>query len=103
VENRGRGQKWGGGGPAVRTPCDAKRVWGLTLTGRQRLDRVPADRGTRRRRCSVSGRGAPGAADAWAPVRSGRGREERGVGGAWAGLEEKGLDQARRNSDDFYF
>jgi hypothetical protein len=51
------------------------------------------------RRGSVSGRGAPGAVDTWAPTGSRRGREERGAGGAWGGLEEKGMGRARRNSD----
>jgi hypothetical protein len=51
-------------------------------------------------RCgSVSGRGAPGAADTRAPTGSRRGREERGVGGVWGGLEEKGMGRARRNND----
>jgi hypothetical protein len=62
-------------------------------------DRIPTGRGALGQRGSVSGRGTPGKADAWAPAGSGRGRKERGMGRAWAGLEEKGLGRARRNCD----
>jgi hypothetical protein len=75
------------GGPAVRMPHGAERAWALAPTA------------ARPRRGSVTRRGAPGVADAWTPVGSRRGREERGVGGAWAILEEKGLGRARRNSN----
>jgi hypothetical protein len=81
-----------GGGPAVRTPRGVERAWGLALIGGWRPDRAPADRGPPRRTRatrSVLGRRAPGAADAWAPAGSGRGREERGTGNAWANPGEE--------------
>jgi hypothetical protein len=87
AKNRGRG-----GGPVVRTPRGTERAWGLAPIGGRRPDRAPADRGPLRRTratCSVLGRRAPGAADAWAPAGSGRGREERGRGDAWANPGEE--------------
>jgi hypothetical protein len=44
AKNRGRG-----GGPVVRTPRGAERVWGLAPIGGRRPDRAPADRGPPRR------------------------------------------------------
>jgi hypothetical protein len=78
----------------VGVPHSAVWPWGLAST----VGRRPG-RGARMRRDSISGRGVPGVADVRAPASSARGREESGTGGAWAGLEEKGLGRARRNRD----
>jgi hypothetical protein len=102
AKNRGRGKKWGGGSggeDAMRCGAGVGPGPDQRVAPRPCPDRSRPGRGARGRRMSVSGRGAPRAADAWPPAGNRRGREERGVGGVWAGLEEKGLGRARRKCD----
>jgi hypothetical protein len=80
--------KWCSGEAMEGGVWGAIRPWGLAPTGVRRPDRIPGrPRRVRAARLCLS-RGAPGATDAWALASSRRGREERGVGRAWADSEK---------------
>jgi hypothetical protein len=67
-------------------PRSVERSWGLALSGGWHPNRVPADRGSAVARAGGAALFQAGAragvADTWASAGSGRGREERGMGGA---------------------
>jgi hypothetical protein len=93
----GEGEKNGGGsgrGGATWHGC----AWGLASTGGQRPDRLLPGRGARRRRVSVSDRGAPRqltGGPQWQWEREGEERHEQRAGTPGPAQEEKGVVEPR--------